>query len=213
MLLRFLFRLAGSLLSGSAVALLLTALVQLVPDPAGQRTHSPVRLAQDGRSARTALQTEPSPEPTSSVVQPAPLAAGVPAGGRPAAPMSAQPAQSEPAVAATADPPSQARPYAEQEPPSSQAAPDPPQQDSPTTAAPSSDRVSAGQREPDVAPVSRPDSPGSEPAIAASARPAAGGQAKEPARGSHAAHVHRGIRGDRAAHRHLMGQVRHQDQD
>ena len=82
MVLRFLFRLTGSLLSGAAVTGLFTALVlHFFPDPTDHQKPSGVRLEahQDVRWAKVPIQPEPPTVPTSAMVQPAVLAAGVPA--------------------------------------------------------------------------------------------------------------------------------------
>ena len=82
MVLRFLFRLTGSLLSGAAVTGLFTALVlHFFPDPTDHQKPSGVRLEahQDVRWAKVPIQPEPPTVPTNAMVQPAVLATGVPA--------------------------------------------------------------------------------------------------------------------------------------
>ena len=81
MVLRFLFRLTSSLLSGAAVTGLFTALVlHFFPDPTDHQKPSGVKLEahQDVRW-KAPIQPEPPTVPTSAMVQPAVLAAGVPA--------------------------------------------------------------------------------------------------------------------------------------
>jgi hypothetical protein len=82
MVLRFVFRLTGSLLSGAAVTGLFTALVlHFFPDPTDHQKPSGVRLEahQDVRWAKVPIQPEPPTVPTNAMVQPAVLATGVPA--------------------------------------------------------------------------------------------------------------------------------------
>jgi hypothetical protein len=75
MVLRFLFGLAGSLLSGSVVAVLFTVIVQhAFPDAAADRTRPLVKLAanDDERSPRISRQIEPATGPSHPDIQAAP---------------------------------------------------------------------------------------------------------------------------------------------
>jgi len=82
MILRFLLCLASSLLSGSVVAVLFTAIVQhAFPDAADTSPPPLVSLAanQDVRSVRLPPHPEPATQPTQSEVQPAPPGQSAPA--------------------------------------------------------------------------------------------------------------------------------------
>jgi hypothetical protein len=230
MLLRFLFRLTGSLLSGSAVALLFIAVAQLVPDPADRPKHSPAysTAREKGGPAQLALQHEPPAEPTVAAIRPVALSDHVAASAISSAFSSAgdlrgEAGEPEAVVEAAPDRPVQAeRPHdPEQEAAVSQAAPEPPRQERMAgSALPGAPGVT-GQEQPEAGPAGVQDPRDRAPAVAVTAL-AAEAHARAPAgrarrtgsvaRGSHAAHPHRS-RTDGPEHRHPVRQAQHQVQD
>ena len=112
MLLRFLFCLTGSLLSGSAVAGLFTALVlHFFPDPTNHQKPSGVKLEayQGARWAEVPIRPDSLTVPTSPTVRPAALAAGAP---EPATSSAADIRQFEAALKVAPDPSAQQDPVA-----------------------------------------------------------------------------------------------------
>jgi len=112
MLLRLLFCLTGSLLSGSAVAGLFTALVlHFFPDPTNHQKPSGVKLEayQGARWAEVPIPPESLTVPTSPTVRPAALAAGAP---EPATSSAADIRQFEAALKVAPDPSAQQDPVA-----------------------------------------------------------------------------------------------------
>lgn len=226
MLLRYFFRLTGALLSGSAVALLLTALVQLVPDPTEQRTHprsQPVARQDERPAATLSIQRAPLTEATGAVLQPAALAAAVAL-----PPVSAKvgPRQMQAAVAALPDPPPHppSQRDSEQGPTVAQAAPDLPRQGSaPVDPVPSVQAAALEQDALAPGPVGGQNTEDNGPAIGnpaaagdAHARAVAGGRAKRTGpitRELHAAHAHRGQSEGPRGHRHATGQALQQVDD
>jgi hypothetical protein len=228
MLLRLLCRLTGSLLSGSAVALLFTALVQLFPDPTVGAKHSPTHaVAHAGAGpAQLGIQRAPPTEPAGAAVVPAALPDRVPeATISPAADRRDEADEAGASHAAVEAAPDRLAEPGEQQGPESGM----PQADSgpagPATlaaVAPAAVEAATGEKTPGPGPVSEQEPAERAPAVAAAAageahgRPVAADQARRTApavRGPHGAHPRRGRIEGAAEHRRPARQAQHRVQD
>jgi hypothetical protein len=226
MLWRFLFRLTGSVLSGSAVALLFIAVVQLVPDPADRPKHSPVHsVAREIEgSAKLAIQRELPMEPAGAAIQPVAFTDSIPESAiPPARDLRGENGEAEAVAVVAPDRSVQAerRHDPEQEATVSQAPPEAPRQERVAGIALTGVQGPTREGQPEPGPASAQDPRDVAPAVMATALAgeaharAPAGQARRTGpvvRGSHAAHPHRG-RIDVPEHRHSVRRAQHQMQD